>query len=124
MANSRELAASRLYQTLKPAERAANEAALRLMEVGTAVLTPRADGTFHPLESQRAVELLGAATANAFEAISNIGRMHRHLGASARRLGLETSEGVIFDTPPADTPRGNAAPALEQLQPVHLRSVV
>ncbi|MBR7551735.1 hypothetical protein KC220_24655, partial [Mycobacterium tuberculosis] len=72
MTSPKKIAAVRIARSLRPAEVAVNEAALKVLAMGTAVLTARADGTFHPLEAQDAVDYVGAATAKVFGAMSDI----------------------------------------------------
>lgn len=107
MTSPKKIAAVRIARSLQPAEIAMNEAALKVLAMGTAVLTARADGTFHPLEAQGAVDYVGAATAKVFGAMSDIKRAHGELrGVGIRHQVI--GEGDIFETPDHDTPRGEA----------------
>lgn len=109
MTSAKTTAAVRIARSLQPAEKAVNEAALKVLAMGTAVLTARADGTFHPLEGQAAVDFVGDATAKVFGAMKDIQCAHRELRATAVHhnvLGL----GDIFETPPHDTPRASIEP--------------
>ena len=110
MTSAKITAAVRIARSLQPAEKAVNEAAIKVLAIGTAVLTARVDGTFHPLEGQAAVDFVGDATAKVFGAMKDIQNAHRELRATAIHhnvLGL----GDIFETPPRDTPHGFVKPA-------------
>jgi len=112
MTSSKHTAAVRIARSLQPAELAMNQAALRMLAVGTAVLTARADGTFHPLEGQIAVDCIGEATQKMFAAMKDIKRAHRLLRAEGERHDV-IGQGDIFETPDHDAPRGAiAAPAM------------
>lgn len=105
MTSPQKTAAVRIARSLRPAEEALNVATLRMLAVGTAVLSSRADGTFHPLEGQIAVERIGAATMKAFDLMTEFGQVHRELrklGEAHRVIG----EGDVFQTPDPDAPRG------------------
>lgn len=104
MTSPKTIAAVRIARSLQPAELAVNEAALKVLAMGTAVLTARADGTFHPLESQAAVDLVGEATGKVFGAMRDIRSAHTELRAAAIRHQV-LGQGDIFETPPHDTPR-------------------
>lgn len=107
MTSPKKIAAVRIARSLQPAEVAMNEAALKVLAMGTAVLTARADGTFHPLEAQGAVDYVGAATAKVFGAMSDIKRAHGELrGVGIRHQVI--GEGDIFETPGHDEPRAGA----------------
>ncbi|MBY0521376.1 MAG: hypothetical protein K2P79_13230 [Sphingomonas sp.] len=73
--------------------------------MGTAVLTARVDGTFHPLEGQAAVDYVGDATAKVFGAMKDIQKAHAELRAAAIHHQV-LGQGDIFETPPRDTPHG------------------
>lgn len=105
MPSEKKIVAYRVARHLRSAEVAANEALLRVLALGTAVVTPRTDGTVHPLEAQLAVEHVGSATARIFEALADLGRSHAELRAVGVRLGM-IFEGDIFRSPDSDTPRG------------------
>ncbi|CAN5404250.1 hypothetical protein BH09PSE4_BH09PSE4_22240 [soil metagenome] len=106
MPSAKTVAAVRVARSLMPAEVAMNEAAIRLFAVGTAVLTARSDGTFHPLEAQDAVERLGRATTKIFGAMQDFADAHGVLRATAIRHDV-LGYGDIFDTPPVNTPHGD-----------------
>ncbi|KQN25026.1 hypothetical protein ASE86_01795 [Sphingomonas sp. Leaf33] len=111
MPSSKTIAAVRIARSLQPAELAANQAAIKVLAMGTAVLTARADGTFHPLEAQRAVDYIGDATAKVFAAMKDIKSAHGELRAAAIRHDV-LGQGDLYDTPKdGDTPNG----ALPQL---------
>ena len=105
MPSPKTIAAVRIARSLKPAETAVNEAAIKVLAVGTAVLTARADGTFHPLESQAAVDFVGDATAKVFGAMKDIQQAHGQLRAAAEHHQV-LGQGDIFDTPPRNLPHG------------------
>ncbi|OYY68630.1 hypothetical protein [Sphingomonas sp. 28-63-12] len=111
MTSAKTIAAVRIARSLKPAEKAVNEAAIKVLAIGTAVLTARVDGTFHPLESQAAVDFVGDATAKVFGAMRDIQNAHRELRAAAVHHNV-LGQGDIFETPPRDTPHGLAEPAI------------
>lgn len=107
MTSPKKIAAVRIARSLRPAEVAVNEAAIKVLAMGTAVLTARADGTFHPLEAQDAVDYVSAATAKVFGAMSDIKKAHGELrGVGMRHQVL--GAGDIFETPGHDDPRGEA----------------
>ncbi|MBX9730210.1 MAG: hypothetical protein K2X59_02685 [Sphingomonas sp.] len=110
MTSAKTTAAVRIARSLQPAEKAVNEAALKVLAMGTAVLTARADGTFHPLEGQAAVDFVGEATAKVFGAMKDIQSAHRELRAAASYHNV-LGQGDIFETPPHDTPRASIEPA-------------
>eukprot|EP01012_Entosiphon_sulcatum_P045536 TRINITY_DN60801_c0_g1_i1.p1 TRINITY_DN60801_c0_g1~~TRINITY_DN60801_c0_g1_i1.p1 ORF type:complete len:149 (-),score=26.02 TRINITY_DN60801_c0_g1_i1:35-481(-) len=98
MPSAKKIASVRIARSLQPAELAVNQAALKVLAMGTAVLTARADGTFHPLEAQDAVDYVGAATAKVFGALSDIKKAHGEL----RSVGIRhqvIGEGDIYETP-------------------------
>lgn len=105
MTSAKTIAAVRIARSLPPAERAMNEAAIKMLAMGTAVLTARADGTFHPLEGQAAVDYVGDATAKVFGAMKDIQNAHAHLRAAAIHHQV-LGTGDIYETPPRDTPHG------------------
>ncbi|MEN3749148.1 hypothetical protein TPR58_18385 [Sphingomonas sp. HF-S3] len=105
MTSAKTIAAVRIARSLKPAETAMNEAALKVLGVGTAVLTARADGTFHPLEGQCAVDFVGDATAKVFAAMKDIQNAHGALRAAAIRHQV-LGQGDIFETPGRDETHG------------------
>lgn len=111
MTSPKKIAAVRIARALMPAEEALNQAALRLLAVGTAVLTPRADGTFHPMEGQLVVERIGGLTAKIFEMLAEFSAAHKDLRALGDSHQL-LMEGDIFETPPVKTPRGGTASPL------------
>ena len=108
MTSAKHTAAVRIAHSLQPAELAMNQAALRVLAVGTAVLTARADGTFHPLEGQIAVDCIGEATQKMFAAMKDIKRAHRLLRATGEQHDI-IGQGDIFQTPDHDEPRGAMA---------------
>jgi hypothetical protein len=106
MPSAKKIASVRIARSLQPAELAVNQAALKVLAMGTAVLTARADGTFHPLEAQAAVDYVGEATAKVFGALSDIKKAHGELRSAAIRHQI-LGEGDVFDTPPhGDAPIG------------------
>lgn len=107
MPSPKTIAAVRIARSLQPAEQAMNTAALKMLAMGTAVLTARADGTFHPLESQTAVDYVGDATAKVFGAMKDIKCAHGALREAAVRHHV-LGQGDIFETPDHDTPRAYA----------------
>jgi hypothetical protein len=106
MTSPKKIAALRIARSLQPAEIAVNEAALRVLAMGTAVLTGRADGTFHPLEGQSAVDFVGDATAKVFGALRDIKRAHGVLRGAAIRHDI-LGQGDLYETPGHDTPHAN-----------------
>lgn len=104
MPSPKKIASVRIARSLQPAEIAVNEAALKLLAMGTAVLTARADGTFHPLEAQDAVDYVGAATAKMFGALSDIKKAHGELRSAGIRHEV-IGEGDIYETPGHDQPK-------------------
>ena len=111
MTSPKKIAAVRIARSLMPAEEALNQAALRLLAVGTAVLTPRADGTVHPMEGQLVVERIGGLTAKIFDMLAEFSAAHRDLRALGD-LHQILLEGDIFETPPVDTPKAPIASPL------------
>jgi len=107
MPSPKTIAAVRIARSLQPAELAMNAAAVKVLAMGTAVLTARADGTFHPLESQNAVDFVGDATAKVFGALRDIKSAHGALREAAVRHHV-LGQGDIFETPDHDLPRGFA----------------
>ncbi|WP_294298451.1 hypothetical protein [uncultured Sphingomonas sp.] len=106
MPSPKTIAAVRIARSLQPAEVAANQAALKVLAMGTAVLTARVDGTFHPLEAQRAVDFIGEATSKVFGAIKDIKAAHGVLRTAAidhQVLG----QGDLYETPNKDEPHGS-----------------
>lgn len=104
MTSPKKIASVRIARSLQPAELAVNQAALKVLAMGTAVLSARADGTFHPLEAQDAVDYVGAATAKVFGALSDIRKAHGEL----RSVGIRhqvIGEGDIYETPGHDQPK-------------------
>ena len=110
MTSAKTTAAVRIARSLQPAEKAVNEAAIKVLAMGTAILTARVDGTFHPLEGQAAVDYLGDATAKVFAAMKDIQNAHKELRAAAIHHNV-LGQGDIFETPPRETPHGFAEPA-------------
>ncbi|MFS2108468.1 hypothetical protein ACCC88_02185 [Sphingomonas sp. Sphisp140] len=104
MPSAKKIASVRIARSLQPAEVAVNEAALKILAMGTAVLTARADGTFHPLEAQDAVDFVGAATAKMFGALSDIKKAHGELRSAGIRHEV-IGEGDIYETPGHDDPK-------------------
>jgi hypothetical protein len=98
MTSAKKIASVRIARSLQPAELAVNQAALKVLAMGTAVLTARADGTFHPLEAQAAVDYVGDATAKVFGALSDIKKAHGELRTVAIRHQI-LGEGDVYDTP-------------------------
>jgi hypothetical protein len=117
MTSPKKIAAVRIARSLQPAERAVNEAALKVLAMGTAVLTARADGTFHPLEAQDAVDYVGAATAKVFGALTDIKLAHGQLRNAGIHHGV-IGEGDVFDTPPHGYTAPRATP-----EPVKIAAV-
>ncbi|MDG2533915.1 hypothetical protein P6144_09680 [Sphingomonas sp. HITSZ_GF] len=113
MPSAKKIASLRIARSLQPAELAMNQAALKVLAMGTAVLTARADGTFHPLEAQAAVDFVGDATAKVFGALSDIKKAHGELRMAGIRHQV-IGEGDIYDTPP----HGNAVEAPALVTPV------
>lgn len=107
MPSPKTIAAVRVARSLKPAEVAMNEATLRMLAASTAVLTARTDGTFHPLEAQEAVNMLGTATTKMFEAMREFACAHGSLKQTAIRHDV-LGQGDIFESPPHDEPHGDA----------------
>ncbi|SOB80708.1 hypothetical protein SAMN06297144_1199 [Sphingomonas guangdongensis] len=105
MPSPKTIAAVRIARSLKPAEIAVNQAALQVLAMGTAVLTARADGTFHPLECQTGVDHVGEATMKVFAALKDIKAAHGEFRKTAERHQI-LGQGDIFETPDHDTPRG------------------
>lgn len=98
MTSATKIAAVRVARSLPPAELATNQAALKILAMGAAILTPRADGTFHPLEGQAAVEHVGQATQQIFGALASIKAAHGALREVAARHRI-VGEGIFEDTP-------------------------
>lgn len=107
MTSAKTIAAVRIARSLQPAEKAVNEAAIKVLAIGTAMLTARVDGTFHPLEGQAAVDFVGDATAKVFGAMKDIQNAHRELRAGAIHHNVLGS-GDWFETPPPAMPTGIA----------------
>ncbi|MEN3336983.1 MAG: hypothetical protein V7647_659 [Acidobacteriota bacterium] len=103
MPSPKTIAALRIARALKPAELAMNEAAVRVLAMGSAMLTARADGTVHPLEGQEAVDHLGHATALVFGALKSLKAAHHELHGQAGRHEV-FGEGVLDDSPDHGTP--------------------
>lgn len=81
MSNKNEVAgkgevAGKVAGTLVPAERAMNSAFATLCTVGLALTEARNSPHFHPLDGQRAFELVGASMAKMVEATGAIARAH------------------------------------------------
>ena len=104
MPSKQTIAAVQIARSLSPAEQAMNEATLRVLAVGTQVLTARNNGGFHPIEGQQAVDGIGRATTMLFGAIREMADAHGALKTVAEQhqvLGF----GDFFDSPPIDQPR-------------------
>lgn len=107
MPSKQTRSAVRIARSLSPAELAMNEAALRLLAVGTEVLTARISGGFHPIEAQPAIDGIGRATAMLFGAMREMAKAHGALKTTAEQhqiLGF----GDVLECPPHDQPRGHA----------------
>lgn len=98
MTSAKTIAAVRIARSLQPAEKAVNEAAIKVLAIGTAMLTARVDGTFHPLEGQAAVDFVGDATAKVFGAMKDIQNAHRELRAGAIHHNV-LGTGDVYETP-------------------------
>lgn len=122
MTSATTMAAVRIARSLQPAEKAMNEAALKMLAMGTAVLTARVDGTFHPLEGQAAVDYVGDATAKVFAAMKDIQNAHQELRAAAIKHKV-LGQGDIFETPPRDTPHGAIEPTVPHVPAMPLVAV-
>jgi hypothetical protein len=116
MPSPKTIAALRIARSLKPAEIAMNEAALRVLAMSTAILTPRADGTVHPLEGQSAVDHVSDATAQMFGALKSLKLAHHELYGEAVKHQV-LGEGVSHDSPDHGTPHGAIA------TPTHIAAV-
>lgn len=107
------LAALRIARSLKPAEVAMNDAALKVLAMGCAILTARADGTVHPLEGQSAVDHIGDATAQVFGALKSIKLAHHELhGAAVKHQVL--GQGIFDESPDHDQPHGVRPQAVQR----------
>lgn len=105
MPSKQTASAVRIARSLSPAEVAMNEATLRILALGTEVLTARAHGGFHPIEGQQAVDGIGRATAMLFGAMREMADAHGALRLTAEQhqvLGF----GDVLDCPPHDQPKG------------------
>jgi hypothetical protein len=102
-----KISAVRIARSLNAGETAMNDAALKLFAMGTAIMTPRSDGTVHPLEAQDAVDHLGKITAHVFSALSSIKDLHGSLRNAGVRHDV-IGEGVLFETPGHDVPHGES----------------
>jgi len=106
MPSKQTIAAVQIARSLSPAEHAMNEATLRVLAVGTEVLTARTSGGFHPIAGQLAVDGIGRATTMRFGAMREMADAHGALKTAAEQhqvLGF----GHVLDCPPHETPRAH-----------------
>ena len=100
MSNKNEVATI-VAGTLGPAERAMNAAFARLCNVGLALTEARNSQHFHPLDGQRAFELVGASMAKMVEATGAIARAHDEMVKVAVAKEIMEDTFPMCPTPPA-----------------------
>lgn len=110
MTSPKTLAALRIARSLRPAEAAINNAAVKVLAMGSALLTARADGTVHPLDSQEAVNYVVDATAQVFGALRAMKLAHHELyGAAVKHQVL--GQGIFDESPDHEQPHGSTSHA-------------